>query len=60
MGAHFDGSACKLYLDRFVHDAGDPSDPVERVLLEQVAINSAGSYISATASIRRWISCVCM
>jgi len=38
MGSQFDGSACRVYLDRFIQDAGNPSDPVERALVEQVAI----------------------
>jgi hypothetical protein len=38
MGDQFDGSACRAYLDRFIHDAGDPQDPVLQVLLEQMAI----------------------
>jgi hypothetical protein len=30
--------AAKIYLDRFLKDAGNPTDPVERALLEQFAI----------------------
>jgi hypothetical protein len=33
----FDASAFRLYLEAFVRDAGDPRDPVERVLVEQLA-----------------------
>lgn len=38
MDGRIDGNACRIYLDRFLEDAGDPSDPVQRVLLEQVAV----------------------
>lgn len=38
MDARFDGSACRLYLDQFIAAAGDPQDPVERTLIEQVAV----------------------
>jgi hypothetical protein len=33
----FDVHACRAYLDRFVADAGGTQDPVERVLLENLA-----------------------
>lgn len=33
----FDASAFRCYLDQFLRDAGDPHDPVERALVEQIA-----------------------
>src|SRR3954451_20257945 len=37
-GAGFDIAAFKAYLDAFFKDAGSPTDPVERMLLEQLAL----------------------
>jgi hypothetical protein len=38
MGGHFDASGCRAYLDRLLADAGSPTDPVEVMLLEQLAL----------------------
>jgi hypothetical protein len=38
VGPGFDVPAWRIYLDRFVREAGDPADPVERILLEQLAL----------------------
>lgn len=37
LGDVFDGSAFRVYLERLLADAGNPADPVERMLLEQLA-----------------------
>jgi hypothetical protein len=34
----FDSAAYKIYLERFLEDAGKPADPVERMMLEQLAL----------------------
>jgi hypothetical protein len=34
--SHFDGQGYRTYLEDFVRDAGNPTDPIERVLLEQL------------------------
>ena len=36
----FDGRAFRVYLDNFLRDAGAPTDPLERLLLEQAAFAS--------------------
>jgi hypothetical protein len=33
-----DGSACRVFLERLLAEAGNPADPVERMLLEQLAV----------------------
>jgi hypothetical protein len=38
LGGMFDGSACRVFLERLLADAGNPADPVERMLLEQLAL----------------------
>jgi hypothetical protein len=37
-GGTFDSRAYKVFLDRLLEDAGNPSDPVERMLLEQLGL----------------------
>src|SRR5262249_4032087 len=48
-----DPTAYKLFRDRLLHDAGDPTDPVEVMLLEQIALAHLNigrlHYRSATA-----------
>lgn len=34
----FDSAAYKVYLERLLDDAGNPGDPVERMMLEQLAL----------------------
>src|SRR5262245_45301212 len=34
----FDGHAIKVYLERLLEEAGRPHDPVERMMLEQLAV----------------------
>ena len=34
----FDGRAYKLYLEQLIQEAGTPNDPIERMLLEQLAL----------------------
>jgi hypothetical protein len=34
----FDGQAAKTYLERLLEDAGRPRDPIERMMLEQLAV----------------------
>ena len=36
--ATFGSSAYKVYLDRLIQDAGNPSNPVQRMMLEQLAL----------------------
>jgi hypothetical protein len=38
VGPAFDVLTWKAYLDRYLQAAGDPADPVERILLEQLAL----------------------
>jgi hypothetical protein len=38
VGDTYDVPAWKCYLDSFLEEAGNPSDPVERMLLEQLAL----------------------
>jgi hypothetical protein len=38
VGPAFDVLTWKAYLDRYLQAAGDPTDPVERILLEQLAL----------------------
>jgi hypothetical protein len=35
---YINGSACRIYLERFLVDCGNPTDPVERMMLEQLAL----------------------
>ena len=34
----FESKAYKVYLERLIEDAGSPTDPIERMLLEQLAL----------------------
>src|SRR5262245_22559077 len=34
----FDGHAIKVYLERLLEEAGSPHDPIERMMLEQLAV----------------------
>ena len=34
----FESRTYKVYLERLIEDAGDPADPIERMLLEQLAL----------------------
>jgi hypothetical protein len=34
----FEGRAYKVYLERLLEDAGNPRDPIERMMLEQLAL----------------------
>jgi hypothetical protein len=34
----YESAAYKIYLERFLEDAGKPADPVERMMLQQLAL----------------------
>jgi hypothetical protein len=38
-GAQFDQLAYRSYLNRLLHDAGNPTDPLERMMIEQLALS---------------------
>lgn len=38
LGAMFDGAAFRVFLEQMLADAGNPTDPVERMMLEQLAL----------------------
>jgi hypothetical protein len=38
LGSTFDGAAYKIYLDDVLSRCSDPADPIERMLLEQLAL----------------------
>lgn len=38
LGSEIGSSAWKVYLDEFVRDTGDPTDPIERLMVQQLAL----------------------